>query len=68
MIDAPCHGCRDRHKGCHACCEDYLAYVEQVAQARLAEKADRQPQNIGREEHLMKYLYVKKKYNSTDHE
>lgn len=26
MKTAPCKGCQDRHIGCHATCEVYLAY------------------------------------------
>jgi hypothetical protein len=30
-----CHGCTERHDGCHSTCEDYKAYT----QAREEEKA-----------------------------
>ncbi len=30
-MTAPCKGCDRRRQGCHAECEDYLAYKEKVA-------------------------------------
>lgn len=28
-IQPPCHGCEERHRGCHASCEKYKAYHEE---------------------------------------
>lgn len=33
MIKAPCYNCTDRHAGCHAECEKYLAWSEERKQA-----------------------------------
>ena len=64
--DSPCMGCLLRHKGCHAGCDDYLAYTEEKEKERAAEKADREPYNIGRDVSLTKFSLKKKRYNSND--
>jgi hypothetical protein len=37
MADAPCYGCQDRELGCHASCEKYKAYRQDIT----AQKVDR---------------------------
>ena len=26
FVDTPCHGCKDRHAGCHSSCKKYEEY------------------------------------------
>jgi len=38
-MNAPCHGCPDRHVGCHGTCERYKEYSEERQRIR-AERQD----------------------------
>lgn len=64
--DTPCHGCENRHKGCHASCDDYFAYAEEREKARAAMRAERKPSNVGRDAYINKVAMHKKKWGGYD--
>lgn len=49
MIDSPCKGCTDRHKGCHAGCPDYLDYKEAKEREKEAKRSDVDTPTIARQ-------------------
>ncbi|NCB52262.1 MAG: hypothetical protein EOM54_10325 [Clostridia bacterium] len=38
MIKMPCYDCGERHPGCHARCEKYLAATAELAKIKEAKK------------------------------
>ena len=49
-VKCKCHGCTDRHDGCHSTCEDYKAYVE-------AKEAEKNKIKQAKAEHSAYYSY-----------
>ena len=62
MTDSPCHGCQERHKGCHAKCDKYLAYADE----REAARARRALENIWNPEAYTHMLREKRKKGRKD--
>lgn len=38
-MDAPCRDCKDRHVGCHARCERYIAFNEEQKELRKKKRS-----------------------------
>ena len=34
MLKSPCNGCNERYKNCHAHCEDYIDYQNEISEIK----------------------------------
>ena len=65
MGTMPCHGCEDRHIGCHGECEKYMAWAEDRQKVLNAEAEHKQMNELyySRFQNAWRKYYKKKKKN-----
>lgn len=58
--DNPCHGCNDRHAGCHGSCEAYLDWHEQHVQKQREIRSKIEAENMTNAFYIESGIRIKK--------
>ena len=58
--DNPCHGCNDRHAGCHCTCKAYLDWHEQHVQKQREIRSKIEAENMTNAFYIESGIRIKK--------
>ena len=58
--DNPCHGCTDRHAGCHDTCKSYLDWHEQHVQKQREIRSKIEAENMTNAFYIESGIRIKK--------